>query len=277
MLSIGFCYDIYNRIGTKSQPHARGRLIKQEDTYLQETGFFHNMSFIFAVVFGLIMIIISAIISTVFGLIRDDRLHLAIMPEGQYLYMFFGLCIANNFVNIFVTITALARIMRLHYKPEVEFIFDEMLLLVSLAGCYFLAAIMATAAFFEMGKHHYYIFCIFYIADCVLTYMQTTLQYILIRNGVHRRSVLAAHFKDKPGRNMIAFLMLSNMAQWITMSFMFMAIKGSFLLIHFYGTTTWIVISNLALPLVIFHRFHAGACLAEIFESAYHLPKYKPL
>ncbi len=274
MLSIGFCYDVFKNIGTKPAMFPHGKLLT-EDVSLHENTCCYKFQYGSGLISGILMVAASVGACVLFGLHRDERITFEPLSEGNYLFLFYGASIIMSFVSLFLTIHALRSLMKLYYLPEVEFFFDEGLLVISLGGTYFLIALSLTAAFYEMKKAKYQLFFIFYIVDGILTYFQLTLQYLLIRNGIHRRAVLKKHFKHQPGRAAICFLMLTNFAQWVALSFMIVAMKGSVILIKFYGTTTWVVASNMLMPMDIFHRFHAGACLAEIFETSYKLPLKK--
>lgn len=123
-----------------------------------------------------------------------------------------------------------------------------------------------------------------------LSMIQTTLQTIFILNAWWRRvkGKLENHYK--PGREIITFLLVANMAIW----FINTLVKGhaAFRPTHldFFGKWTWVIITHLSMPLGIFYRwiiikllpsiklichcivrFHSTICLFEIWKNSYKI------
>ncbi|KFB37965.1 AGAP000075-PA-like protein [Anopheles sinensis] len=99
--------------------------------------------------------------------------------------------------------------------------------------------------------------------------IQTSIQTLFILNAVWRRCRGAQQNRTKPGREIVTFLLVANMAMW----FINTLIKGraSFRPSHldFFGTWAWTVITHVSMPLAIFYRFHSTICLFEIWKSTY--------
>ncbi|ETN60126.1 otopetrin [Anopheles darlingi] len=103
----------------------------------------------------------------------------------------------------------------------------------------------------------------------LLGLLQTSLQTLFILNAVWRKCRGAQQNRTKPGRQIVTFLLVANMAMW----FINTLIKGraSFRPSHldFFGTWAWTVITHVSMPLAIFYRFHSTICLFEIWKSTY--------
>ena len=105
----------------------------------------------------------------------------------------------------------------------------------------------------------------------VLAFSQATVQTVFIVDALQRHVRSAEQARSKPGRPMVTFLLLCNLALWIVC--IFEVKKAENLPIHarFYGYLAWSIISHLCVPLVIFFRFHSTVCLSDIWINAYTL------
>ena len=74
---------------------------------------------------------------------------------------------------------------------------------------------------------------------------------------------------DKPGRQIITFLLFSNITLWILDTFMTHNPITHEFQIAFYGKVVWGVISRISLPLMILFRFHSAVILVEIWKNTY--------
>ncbi|XP_065090975.1 proton channel OtopLc-like isoform X2 [Ochlerotatus camptorhynchus] len=103
----------------------------------------------------------------------------------------------------------------------------------------------------------------------VFSLVQTSMQTLFILNAVWRKCRGAQQNRTKPGREIVTFLLVANMAMW----FINTLVKGraSFRPTHldFFGTWAWTVITHVSMPLAIFYRFHSTICLFEIWKSTY--------
>lgn len=103
----------------------------------------------------------------------------------------------------------------------------------------------------------------------LLSLMQTSLQTLFVLNASWRKCKGAQQNRNKPGREMVTFLLVANMSLW----FIYTLIKSraGFRPTHldFYGVWAWTVITHVSMPLAIFYRFHSTICLFEIWKSVY--------
>ncbi|XP_068210723.1 proton channel OtopLc-like [Palaemon carinicauda] len=103
----------------------------------------------------------------------------------------------------------------------------------------------------------------------VLRILQAVLQTALIVDGLRRCSNSSELRRKKPGREVIIFLVVMNVATWLLMSFQIISVQGNALLYKFYGKEVWTAVSHMTLPLSLFYRFHSSVCLADIWKDAY--------
>ncbi|KAF5277655.1 hypothetical protein FQA39_LY06148 [Lamprigera yunnana] len=131
-------------------------------------------------------------------------------------------------------------------------------------------------------------YCIFSIIGCcftlsynspagllteVFSFIQASLQTLFVLDGWWRRFRNLEQPKRKPGRELVTFLIIANMAMWTinTVEKNRTEFRSSHL--QFFGDWTWTIIIHISMPLVIFYRFHSTVCLYEIWKSAYKIKR----
>lgn len=131
--------------------------------------------------------------------------------------------------------------------------------------------------------------------------VQTACQTMFILDASRRNAGTAEQMRKKPGREIVTFLLVANLAMWAISTLeksraeshpiqlklvqintlIQIRRKSSYLfnfyyisILHsFYGLWAWTIITHVSMPLAIFYRFHSTVCLCEIWKRAY---KMKP-
>ncbi|XP_049825971.1 proton channel OtopLc-like isoform X2 [Aethina tumida] len=134
-----------------------------------------------------------------------------------------------------------------------------------------------------------FIYCMFSIIGCYFTmangsatglvaeifsFIQTCLQTMFVLDGWWRRCRNLEQTKRKPGRELITFLIVANMAMWTINTLEKNRAEFRPMHVEFFGNWAWTIITHISMPLAIFYRFHSTICLFEIWKTAY---KIKPL
>ena len=167
----------------------------------------------------------------------------------------------NLFFMLITTIITYRNIIKLDVNPHPVSFLDDLLLLIRIPS-YFLLF------FFSIGPNIYQFTPLNFLTD-FLTIVQVTVQTPLIVDGLRRCSNTPENLKELPGRNIVMFLIVSNLVNYI---FYILMQKSSFYEYgksEFYGKLQWSVISHVTLPLCIFYRFHSAVGLVDIWNSAY--------
>ncbi|KAK9710740.1 Otopetrin [Popillia japonica] len=137
---------------------------------------------------------------------------------------------------------------------------DDVLLYVAVPMFYLnLIFSMAAAIYFDNG-----LFATYLLIMTIQIVVQTT----FIVDGLRRSSNCRETRLKKPGRELIVFLIITNAALWVTMTFE----VSAYLLddrYEFYGRVLWSILGHVWLPLMMFYRFHASACLADMWKYCY--------
>ena len=102
-----------------------------------------------------------------------------------------------------------------------------------------------------------------------LLLIQATLQGMFIAEASKRVCTSRYQMLFKPGRQIVTFLLFANITLWLLDTFMSHNWMTQELQFSFYGYLAWGIISRLALPLLVFYRFHSAVVLIEIWKNTY--------
>ena len=100
-----------------------------------------------------------------------------------------------------------------------------------------------------------------------LLLIQATLQGMFIAEASKRVCTSRYQMLFKPGRQIVTFLLFANITLWLLDTFMSHNWMTQELQFSFYGYLAWGIISRLALPLLVFYRFHSAVVLIEIWKN----------
>ncbi|CAG5009371.1 unnamed protein product [Parnassius apollo] len=102
-----------------------------------------------------------------------------------------------------------------------------------------------------------------------LSLNQTILQSLFIIDAWWRRCSTSKQRRVKPGRQLVTFLLVANMAMWAINTLE--KNRAEFRPAHlaFYGPWAWTIITHVSMPLAIFYRFHSTICLFEIWKNSF--------
>ncbi|CAH8609337.1 unnamed protein product [Schistosoma bovis] len=113
---------------------------------------------------------------------------------------------------------------------------------------------------------------ILYIIKCTLEICQALIQFFFIVETSRRKVCCINQSRIKPGRSIIVFLLICNLALWLINTFEVRSAETQLPLYRqYFGVRTWSVITYCFIPLIIFFRFHSTVCLAELWTKLYTL------
>ena len=147
---------------------------------------------------------------------------------------------------------------------------DDLLLLVSMCGSFFYEAslIMAVSHHIAWNGGSTTELSLM-LSGALIAGLQSVIQVVLIFSGLRRVSLSAKHLKMMPGRWCVAFLVVTNVTLWVTRTTQVKGLNLSAITKDVYGELTWLMIINISLPLLLFYRFHASVCLADVWITTY--------
>jgi len=73
----------------------------------------------------------------------------------------------------------------------------------------------------------------------------------------------------KPGRQVVMFLIILNISQWIIATFELQKSLASPWEKSFYGFLPWVILQRITLPLCVFFRFHSAVIAIDCWKNAY--------
>ena len=142
---------------------------------------------------------------------------------------------------------------------------DDALLIVSFTGVLLYSGLSLTATITEL--HTFGVTAVYSLVRCALVLVESMLQVTAIVKAVRFRPSSKRLHSDVV-RQCALFLLTTNIALWG---------RDSFFELHdlvtipvqskLFGETTWKVLTLFAYPLCIFFRFHAAACLYEVWNA----------
>ena len=141
---------------------------------------------------------------------------------------------------------------------------DHILLLVAQTGLFMYSV------FVVVGGHSLYeVENLLTFLAGITEFLQAILQTMFLLNATRCYAKTKEHETQKPGREMVTFLIMSNLSMWAVNTFETLNASlhpGQF---EFYGMWAWTIILHLSMPLAIFYRFHSTVVLCEIWSTAY--------
>jgi len=138
---------------------------------------------------------------------------------------------------------------------------DDILLYICLP-CIFLYAFLSMVPSLVNGET-------LFVMVSILQVTQVILQTALIADGLRRCSNTTALQHKKPGREVVTFLVVANVAMWLLETFEIKSESGNHQKYDYYGKELWTMLSHMTLPLALFYRFHSSVCLADMWRVSY--------
>ncbi|CAH8638070.1 unnamed protein product [Schistosoma rodhaini] len=169
------------------------------------------------------------------------------------------------------TVTCLISLFRLQALKlsdlSEEVAFDDNLLLIGLVGMLFYDLFLLVPALEAIPNG--VIAAKLYAAKAIMEMIQSMLQVFFILEASRRCAGTLEHVQKKPGRTMITFLLVLNLAMWFVNTFEVKHADNHSIHINYYSSMAWKIITHIALPLIVFFRFHSTVCLSDIWANAY--------
>ncbi|XP_052900290.1 proton channel OtopLc-like [Anopheles moucheti] len=141
---------------------------------------------------------------------------------------------------------------------------DCHLLLVTQTGIYIYGVFSIIGTYHTHGQLLHWA-----VLSEVLALAQTSLQTLFVLSTWWRRCKGARQNRTKPGREIVTFLLVANLAAWSVNSLVKSNASFRPLVMGFYGAAAWSIIAHISMPLAIFYRFHSTICLFEIWKNSY--------
>ncbi|CAI2732445.1 unnamed protein product [Schistosoma spindalis] len=233
-----------------------------------------------------IMLLIASIVCMVLFLIRGRN---GFKQLAAYIYQKSKLTLSS--ISLLACIIAIKQTNQLKFRRlERGENFEYNLLTIGLIGCIIyhmflfipaLETIIHIILFHSNDIKEHFIYltndqiqytAIIYIIKCTLEICQALIQFFFIVETSRRKVCCINQSRIKPGRSIIVFLLICNLALWLINTFEVRSAETQLPLYRqYFGVRTWSVITYCFIPLIIFFRFHSTVCLAELWTKLYTL------
>ncbi|XP_064632467.1 proton channel OtopLc-like [Lineus longissimus] len=216
---------------------------------------------------GLLMILVTFVSVALFYVFEEDNRKdvSATIFLSSELFLFA--------ISIISCIIGMCYTRRLAYVGLLdEDFFDDKLLLIAQIGIFLLCtcvSISSATALVQNIDNGIMTLPAMYLGMALFNFIQSSIQTVFILDGLRRCAATNDHMTQKPGRAVITFLLVCNLAMWTVNTFETKSAEVVDIHVDFFRYLPWSIIMHLCFPLVIFYRFHSSVCLSAIWHTAY--------
>ncbi|TRY73432.1 hypothetical protein TCAL_01516 [Tigriopus californicus] len=169
-------------------------------------------------------------------------------------------------VSILATLLGFLRVQKLKFHGEDQSMLSNILLFMSGAGIFAYSMFNVIAG--GLGRHTD-MKNILVFGTGAISVAQVLLQLLFITDAQRRRISTSSQNANKPGRQVVTFLLICNVTMWVIYTFEVKKVDHSPVQLEFFGFYAWTVIQKTCLPLCIFFRFYSTVILAEVWKNSY--------
>lgn len=212
---------------------------------------------------GILLLVLTIISLILFFVLiaRVDFVGLAVIEVNICELALYGL-------TTLATLVGMWQVRQLKYDGTRNLQLDNILLVGAQTGMFIYSTFTIIGGQFTI-EHN----TILVLVTALASLVQTTCQTIFILDASRRSCATPEQIKRKPGRQIVTFLLVTNLAMWAINTLEKSRAESHPIQLHFYGLWAWTIITHVSMPLAIFYRFHSTVCLCEIWKRAY---KMKP-
>lgn len=168
------------------------------------------------------------------------------------------------------TLIGMVQIRHLKYDAFRNFHLDDILLVGAQTGLFLYSTFSVIGGHFTVRQD-----TVLVLITSLASIVQTAFQTMFILDASRRSAASADQMHKKPGREIVTFLLVANLAMWAISTLEKSRAESHPIQLHFYGLWAWTIITHVSMPLAIFYRFHSTVCLCEIWKRAYKMrPTY---
>lgn len=212
---------------------------------------------------GILLLVLTIISLILFFVLisRVDFIGLAVIEVNICELTLYGL-------TTFASIIGMWQMRNLKYNASKNLHLDNILLIGAQTGMFIYSTFTIIGGQFTIQRS-----TVLVLITALCSLLQTTCQTIFILDASRRTCYTTDQMKKKPGRQIVTFLLITNLAMWAINTLEKSRAESHPIQLHFYGLWAWTIITHVSMPLAIFYRFHSTVCLCEIWKRTY---KMKP-
>lgn len=153
-------------------------------------------------------------------------------------------------MSTMATLIGMCQMRKLRYDGSRNLELDNILLVAAQTGMFIYSMFTIIGSHFTQEKHTSLV-----LITAFASVVQTTLQTIFILDASKRNVASADQARHKPGREIITFLLVTNLAMWAVNTMEKSRAESHPVQLHFYGLWAWTIITHVSMPLAIFYRY----------------------
>ncbi|CAG9863110.1 unnamed protein product [Phyllotreta striolata] len=212
---------------------------------------------------GILLLVLTIISLILFFVLisRADFIGLAVVEVNICELALYGLTTTASNIGMW-------QMRHLKYNASKNLHLDNILLIGAQTGMFIYSMFTIIGGQFTIQKS-----TVLVLITALSSLIQTACQTIFILDASRRTCYTPEQMKRKPGRQIVTFLLITNLAMWAINTLEKSRAESHPIQLHFYGLWAWTIITHVSMPLAIFYRFHSTVCLCEIWKRTY---KMKP-
>jgi large subunit ribosomal protein L18 len=179
---------------------------------------------------------------------------------------------ATATVAVIVYLFVIRNVGRIPGRRSLEL--EHILLFTTQAGLFLYILFQIIGAYFSLDVGPRW--PIMRIITPVAALVQSMSQTILVLDAWKRRCNTKEQIEQKPGKQLITFLLIANLAMWVVNRLKSNRVEFHPLQAEFYGVWAWTIITHISMPLVVCYRFQSTVCLYEIWKHVYKMRSLDP-
>ncbi|XP_021925161.1 uncharacterized protein LOC110832451 [Zootermopsis nevadensis] len=179
---------------------------------------------------------------------------------------------ATATVAVILYLFAIRNVGRIPGRRSLEL--EHILLFMTQAGLFLYILFQIIGAYFSLDVKPRW--AIMRIITPVAALVQSMSQTILVLDAWKRRCNTKEQIDQKPGKQLITFLLIANLAMWVVNRLKNNRAEFHPLQAEFYGVWAWTIITHISMPLVVCYRFQSTVCLYEIWKHVYKMRSLDP-
>lgn len=177
------------------------------------------------------------------------------------LILFFVLISRQEFVNVAVfevnvcecilyasttlaTLIGIVQVRPLQYDSTRRFTLDDILLVGSQSGSFLYSTFTIIGAHLTL-RHN----TVLVLITALMSLIETACQTMFILDASRRSAGSPEQVRKKPGREIVTFLLVSNLAMWAINTLEKSRAESHPIQLHFYGLWAWTIITHVSMPL----------------------------
>ncbi|XP_075212562.1 proton channel OtopLc-like [Lycorma delicatula] len=212
-----------------------------------------------------ILILVLTIISLILFFVLISRPELV-----SFAVMELTICELSLYcMTTIATLVGMIQVRQLKYDGARNLELDNILLIGAQTGMFIYSTFTIIGGHFTIEEN-----TLLVLITALASLLQTLCQTMFVLDASRRSCVTPEQIRRKPGREIVTFLLVTNLAMWAINTLEKSRAESHPIQLHFYGLWAWTIITHVSMPLAIFYRFHSTVCLCEIWKRAY---KMKPV